>query len=118
MLMMTLPPSDPRIGPWPASCFGYDKEATVNQKEEQDHGNHDHRASDPVRCRPRSGHRPVHVPADATLQGDRPFQLRSRQRFRNRLPPPRAQPPVKTISSVAPFGVPASYGYADFFAGG
>src|SRR5258708_9425278 len=104
------------FGPLPALVMT--RKRTVNQKEEQNHGNRDHRASDPVRCRPRSGHRPVHVPADATLQGDRPFQLRSRQRFRNRLPPPRAQPPVRTISSVAPFGVPVSYGYPAFFVGG
>src|SRR6267378_4209306 len=93
MLMETLQPCRPRIGPGPLPALSRVRNELSIGKEEKDHANRNHRASDLVRCRPRSGYRPVYVPADATLQGNRPLHLRSRQRFRNRLPPPRAQPP-------------------------
>src|SRR5882762_10796881 len=62
----------------------------------EDHGSHHRHVSEPVRCRSCAGYRAVNVPAGATRPVFTAFQLRRRQRFRNRLPPPGAQAPVRT----------------------
>src|SRR6267378_926473 len=86
----------PRItsGPLPATSRVRD---TNSQPETgEDHGSHHRHVSEPVRRRSCAGYRAVNVPADATRQVFTAFQLRRRQRFRNRLSPPGAQPPVRT----------------------
>src|SRR5882762_3874101 len=91
-------PSNPyaRItsGPLPATSRVRD---TNSQSETgEDHGSHHRHVSEPVRRRSCAGYRAVNVVADATRQVFTAFQLRGRQRFRNRLSPPGAQPPVRT----------------------
>src|SRR5882762_3913483 len=77
----------PRItsGPLPATSRVRD---TNSQSETgEDHGSHHRHVSEPVRRRSSAGYRAVNVPADATRQVFTAFQLRRRQRFRNRLSP-------------------------------